>query len=77
MIIIYRFFAPKLFIIEIIFALSNFEKCVVSKVSSFIFDCPMPQISPVDNIQRLSEKVEYVAVVFSVILCDCGHDGFL
>ena len=37
----------------------------------------MPQQDPADNIQRLADQVEDVAVIFSVRLWGRGHNGSL
>ena len=37
----------------------------------------MPRQDPADNIQRLADQVEDVAVIFSVRLWGRGHNGYL
>ena len=75
-------FAPKFFNIEIIFALSILIIVLSLRFSnrfpvSIFFRCAMPRQDPADDIQRLADQVEDVAVIFSVRLWGRGHNGSL
>ena len=56
-----RIFAPNFFNLNIIFALSIFEKNYISsKVFTFTFFCAIPRQAPLGKIWRPYDKVEYV-----------------
>ena len=73
----YRTFVPKIFNLEIMFALIMFENFVVSKVFTFTFYCAIPCQAPVGKIRRPADWVEDVSVFICVRLWDRGHNGYL